>query len=190
MKPDPMPDSLSANEIQLTRWIDDVPGAAPPEDLDPGESAQLRAEAEAVAALLRSHVPSSVDPPYPDFFNSQILKKIREVEQPGTATRESPSFWTMLGTWWRSPWLASAATAVLVAAAILWRPASSGGMADGTRVLSVFSPEPQATARVIATRDHSAVIISVDGLEPFPDDRVVVGLLNDESPSLLAIHQP
>jgi hypothetical protein len=189
MKDDP----ISSTEVQLTRWLDNTPGATPPENMDPRESARLRADAEAVAALLRKHVPTSVEPPYPDFFNSQLLKKIRDEHghaHPAAAS-EAGGFWPALGAWLRSPWLAAAATAaVAVLAVTTWRPPGGGELASGTRVLSVFSPEPNATARIHTASDREAVIITLDGLEAFPSDRAVVGLFTDESRPLIAVHQP
>jgi hypothetical protein len=189
MKDDP----LTSAEVQLTRWLDHTPGAIPPENLDPREAARLRADAASVADLLRRHIPSSVDPPYPDFFNSQLLRKIRHEQAPELAPPASRSggIWSMLAGLLRSPWVATGATAAvtILAVATLRSP---GGVeaATGTRVLSVFSPEPNATARVQATRDEGAVIITLDGLEAFPADRNVVGVLHDDSRPLVAAFQP
>jgi len=189
MKDDP----ISQTDAQLTRWLDHTPGAIPPENMDPREAARLRADAEAVATLLRRHVPTSVEPPYPDFFNSQVLKKIRD-DEGGAHAASAPAtggIWSTLGSWLRSPWLAGAATAaVVIAAMTALQSPGDGEPASGTRVLSVFSPEPNATAHVLTARGREAVIITVDGLEAFPDDRAVVGLLNDESGPLVASVHP
>ncbi len=69
---------LSPAEDHLTRWLDRTPGAIPPENLSPDEASRLQADTAALTSLLRTHVPVSTEPPYPDFFNSQILKKIRD----------------------------------------------------------------------------------------------------------------
>ena len=84
---------------------------------------------------------------------------------------------------------AAATAAAAVVAVATWRP-PGGEPASGTRVLSVFSPEPNATARIHTASDREAVIITLDGLEAFPSDRAVVGLLTDESRPLVAAHQP
>jgi hypothetical protein len=189
MKDDP----LTSSEVQLTRWLDHAPGAVPPENLDPREAARLRADAASVAELLRRHVPTSVEPPYPDFFNSQLLRKIRqeqahELPQP---TARSGGFWSSLAGLLRSPWVAAGATAAVTILAVATLRSPGGVDAStGTRVLSVFSPEPNATARVQATRDQGAVIITLDGLEAFPADRNVVGVLHDDSRPLVASYQP
>ncbi len=185
-------DPISSTEVELTRWIDNQPGAMPPENLDPRETAKLRADAEAVAALLRKYVPASVEPPYPDFFNSQLLKRVRDEHQPEPAAAPAKAgFFSNLAAWLSNPWMASAATAAIaVSAALWWASAGAGERAGGTRVLSVFSPEPNATTHVLPARDHTAVIVTVDGLEPFPDDRPIIGWLDDRPGSLIAAHQP
>lgn len=187
-------DPISPSEAELTRWLDTRPGASAPTDLTPQEAARVRAEVEAVATQLRRHVPTSVEPPYPDFFNSHLLKKIRDDDD---ATRSAPGWiqdgwWSRLSSWLQNPWLAGAATAALVLTALvmLRPPGGEGTPTSGTRVLSVFSPEPNATARVNEAGDRDAVIITVDGLDAFPDDRTVVGLLDDQSHALIASHQP
>jgi hypothetical protein len=187
-------DPISPSEAELTRWLDTRPGASAPTDLTPLEAARVRAEVEAVATQLRRHVPTSVEPPYPDFFNSHLLKRIRDDEdatRPGAGVVDD-GWWEKLSSWLRSPWLVGAATAGLVLTALVMQRGPGGGEApaSGTRVLSVFSPEPNATARVNEAGDRGAVIITVDGLDAFPDDRTVVGLLDDHSHALIASHQP
>lgn len=186
-------DPLSRTDTQLTRWIDNAPGAIPPENMDPREAARLRADAEAVAALLRKHVPASVEPPYPEFFNSQILKHVREAQPAATSARTdrgSRSWFQQVLSWLSDhPGFALAATAGVVTLALTATQWERGGAAEeGTRVVSVFSPEPNATARIQESSHHGAVIISIDGLEAFPDDRLVVGQLIHEPRPLVAAH--
>ena len=71
---------ISPQDSQMTRWIDALPDAPLPEGINIDEASRERAAAAAVAALLRQHVPLRQDPPYPDFFNAQVLKKIRDEE--------------------------------------------------------------------------------------------------------------
>jgi len=186
-------DPLSRTEAQLTRWIDNAPGAIPPENMDPREATRLRADAEAVAALLRQHVPTSVEPPYPEFFNSQILKHVRDSQPAGASARSDGSArsWLQQTLGWLTGHrgLALAATAGLVALALTATQWERGRpTAGGTRVVSVFSPEPNATARIQESASHGAVIISIDGLEAFPDDRAVVGQLIHEPRPLVAVY--
>jgi hypothetical protein len=191
MKDDP----ISPTDVQLTRWLDSLPGAVPPESLDAQEAERLRAEAESMAALLRRHVPTSVEPPYPEFFNSQLLKKLRDERsgQRADTVQGGVGFWAALQSLVRSPWWGAAtagAAAIAVLAMAVLRPADGGNAATGTRVLSVFSPEPNATAHVATPSKLGAVIITVEGLEDYPADRVVAGLNDNHTGPLIASHLP
>jgi hypothetical protein len=185
---------LSPDEVQLTRWLDRQPGAMPPDHMDPQDAARHQADTEVLAALLRTHAPAPAEPPYPDFFNSQILKKIRDEQAPSRSpARQSVGLRAALTAWLRRPWwgATAAATAALALVALAsWNRIDRGAEVSGTRVLSVFSPEPNAIARIHAAKDRHAVIITLDGLEAFPSDRMVVGQFSDESRPLVAVHQP
>ena len=183
---------LSPAEDQLTRWLDRTPGAIPPENLSPDEADRLQADTAALTSLLRTHMPVSTEPPYPDFFNSQILKKIRDEQAMAASPARQPgALRAALTAWLRRPWLAAAATASFALfAAASWYRIDRAADASGTRVLSVFSPEPDAVARIQTASNHAAVIITVEGLEAFPSERMVVGHVTDASRPLVAVHQP
>lgn len=180
---------LSSSEEQLTRWIDGMPGAQPPAGFP--DAAREKEAAESLAALVRAHAPAQVEPPYADFFNSQLLKKIRDEEAAAAPRASAPQKTGGWLHWLRSPWFAglSAATAaVLLMTAILpvrteIRDLTTG---NGTRVLSVFSPEPHASAVAQPASDGSAIIISVEGLEAYPDDRALAGYAGDDTQPLIA----
>ena len=185
---------ISPQDSQMTRWIDALPDAPLPEGLNIDEASRERAAAAAVAALLRQHVPLRQDPPYPDFFNAQVLKKIRDEEallERAPTTRQAASWRDVLGQWLRTPWMTGATAAACTAVAIFAiNPRPLDEASSGTRVLTVFSPEPNTTTRVMTAADQSAVVVSVDGLPAFPSDRLVVGLHTTEPQSLVASHQP
>jgi hypothetical protein len=185
---------ISPQDSQMTRWIDALPDAPLPEGVDRETAACERAAAAAVAALLREHVPLRQEPPYPEFFNTQVLKKIRDEEmllERAPATRDAPSWRAVLGQWLRTPWMTGATAAACTAVAIFAiNPRPHDEATSGTRVLTVFSPEPNTTTRVMTAADHSAVVVSVDGLSAFPSDRLVVGSHTNEPQSLVASHQP
>jgi len=185
--------SATRQDLELTRWIDQLPDAPPPAGMDLSEATRHRAATQAVAALLRQHAPTRLEPPYPDFFNTQLLKKIRDEQAVAAPRPAAPAatWFSSLARWLHNPWLTGGATAALTTAAIFsLQPAPGSSMATGTRVLTVFSPEPNAITRVIPAPDQSAVIISLDGLEPVPADRQVVGRLSASPQSLLAAVHP
>ncbi len=176
---------LTPEEERLTRWLDGQPGAPPPGDADAGAWQREKASADALGALLRRHAPLDVEPPYPDFFHSQVMKKLRE-ETDGAARPSRAAAGARWFDWLRSPWfsgLAAASAAVLLMVAL--GPGATAAP-KGTRVVSVFSPEPNAVATAIDSRDVQAVIIDVTGLENYPDDRLIVGLDPTEEEALVA----
>ena len=183
-------ETLNAEDEKMTRWIDGA--LSEPERAaweaglsEPARHARMSQELTAsrqLGALLRGHLHGQNDPPYADFFNSQILKRIRTDRQE-SAVPARPSAAAGWLSWLRAPWLAglAGATAILLALAVSHlRPEK-----EGTRVISVFSPEPNAFAKTFIS-DGMAVVIDVEGLETFPADRQVVALTDSEEEDLVA----
>ncbi len=168
---------LTPHDEALTRWID---GALDPAGRDAFEqrltdpAAKADAEramlaASSLGALLREHAPTEREPAYPDFFNSHLLRQIREEKADDARAAAAAPRRAGWFDWLRSPWLslAGAAAVIVVAGVMLTRPAEAG-----TRVISVFSPEPNATAHTFV--ESGAVVIDVEGLETYPDERAVL----------------
>jgi hypothetical protein len=183
---------LNDRDATLTRWIDGALTSAEHAEWesvlsDPTQrqSADLEKQAtESLRRLLREHVPATVEPPYPDFFNSQVLKRIRD-DQIRALSREQKGGWF---EWHRRSWfpaLTAAAAVITVLAFVNIRREPTG-----TRVISVFSPEPDAMATAVAAPDAGAVIIDVQGLENYPSDRQVVGRSTEEPAALIASATP
>lgn len=178
---------LTPAEETLMRWLAKPAGTPPPVDtgLSPEELTREREASEALGALLRRHAAPPAEPPYPDFFNAQLMRRLRE-ETTASASRTSrvAAWWR---EWWRSPWfsgLTAAAAAVLVMLAFTQTPPTT--TPQGTRVVSLFSPEPNAKAIALESRELGAVIIEIEGLESYPDERHLVGLDPDEENGLVA----
>jgi hypothetical protein len=185
---------LNDRDATLTRWIDDTLTAAEharwENSLSDPEQRRMadqeKQAAESLQRLLREHVQLGLEPPYPDCFNSQVLKKIRDDQLRLLSQRETR------GANWlarlRRPWLpalTAAAAVVTMLALVTIRKEPSG-----TRVISVFSPEPDATATAVVAPEAGAVIIDVQGLENYPSDRQIVGRSTDGTTALLASLTP
>lgn len=175
MKETPLPEP---SEELITRWIDG--------DLSGNELANfeqsiasereiydaMRAEAQDVALLLKANFASSQEPPYPDFFNSQIQKHIRDNMGAEAAVESKTSLKSQIWSWFSSPFtLAAAAAVALLIVAI--RPASSGE--GSTLVSSLYSPNPDVAASSYYSKDADATVIVLDGLESIPDEREIRG---------------
>jgi hypothetical protein len=181
---------LTPHEARLTRWIDD---ALTPEARreweaslrDPAERERAEAErrsAESLRRLVREHGLGGAELPFPDFFNSQVSKRIRAA---GALPAAAGPAWL---EWLRRPWMPVAAAGCAAAAVLAYSHLRPGD--SGTRVISVYSPEPNAVATAVMAEDAGAVIIDVQGLESFPSDRVVVGWRPEEPGALVASVTP
>jgi anti-sigma factor RsiW len=182
-------DDLSAMDERLTRWIDGAMSEIERRDFerelesDPARAdwQKHKAGATALGSLLREHLPDRIEPPFPDFFNSQVLRKIRE-SQP-SERRDSAARSIAVIDWLKSRWLvAAAAAAVLVAIGAV----ALGRKGQHTEVLSVYSPEPNATAHTWFSRSAHAAVIEVNGLADFPTDRNIVGNNETDAVTLVA----
>lgn len=170
---------MNRDEELITRWIDG--------ELDPAEMAELRellerepglaerakVEAAELGETLRRELPSSLEPPYPDFFNSQIGKRIREGAAPPAAASpagEPFSVWS----WLKSPFTLGAAAAACLAFVF----ARGGGGAGDSPLppITAYAPDPMVTvAKAEFDEDAGATVILLTGLPRIPDSVEVTG---------------
>ena len=162
-------------EELLTRWMDGVLSAAEQSEWEPylAEHPELEAEREAFQTLraeLRAAVPASVEPPYPDFFNTHLERLIRESRSAlGEEAKPAPGVWRML-SWWLAP----AAAAALVLAFLLGM--QLGGPQDGGVVVSagvsvpaVYSPIASVEAEAVTDKSFGGTVIGLEGLDAIPN---------------------
>ena len=183
---------LSASEEKLLRWVDgDLSGpelAAFEREIDAHpEWADEKSAAAQIGRALRQHVPAAQEPPYPDFFNSQLLHRIRDEQAAGekAAPSAAPGGFSAFWQWLRAPWTLVGATAVAVTlVSAVWL---RSGADTGTRVLSAYSPEAQARAKTFYSHEAHASVIDIAGLEAYPTDRPIVGYQeSNEGAALIA----
>ncbi len=156
--------NTTPDEVKLALWLDD--------ELDGEELAAVEAWArtrpEHLAAreearrwrnTIRSVVPASEEPPFPDFFNSRIAKAIREAEpRPALPAARTP--------WWRGWLLPSSAFAGMALA--FWL----GTLTDGARtggMPAVYTPQTGVDAEWFASAPADATVIVLQGVDAIPD---------------------
>jgi len=165
------------DEQELTRWLDGEMNAAETAafearlQLDPG----LRAEAELMRQLcadVKTHFPRVADVSHPEFFNSQILERIGELERADIRQQEKRSPWL---AWLHRPWLvvAGAAAVIILVAQVMFQPDSTAD--DATTVQSTYAPNSSIQPRTYHSNDANATVLELDGLEDIPADSKVVG---------------
>lgn len=174
MNTPPTPDDL--NEELMTRWID---GHLTPDELAAMQRAVLaepmlareKESADRLGSLLRQHLPSTLDPPSPDFFTSRIMEEIHGVPVLKTmapaAVRPSGVF-----SWLKQPWFAPLASAAAVALLFLASNGSRSGTA-ATSVAQAYAPDPRVTATAYFSAEAEATVIDLKGLDAVPDDREI-----------------
>ena len=169
------------DETTITLWID---GELEGEELGRVEAwarehPELLAERDAIRAMradIRESVPSSVEPPYADFFNQRILRHIEEEQR---AQAVSPPVGTRRSFW---QWLAvpAAAAAMLLCFYMGTRvsdPATNAApsVVAVSTVSTVYTPDGDVSADMFRADGADATVIVLKGLEDIPDDVEMVG---------------
>lgn len=167
----------------MVKWMDDELSAAEEEQFaglrkeDPDLESELE-KLKGVACQVGAAVPASVDPPYGDFFNSQLMRKV-DLE---IASRHPAQ---KAGRWWESlrwAWAPVGALALVLAFFAghrLGQPDSLPATASGTTpserrepiaLPTVYSAGDSLEAEVIAGADGEVAAIVVNGISAISDD--------------------
>lgn len=166
----------TTDEHLLGRWLDG--------ELDANERVRfeammaadptLREEAESLRKLgdsLRAHVTMERPVPHADFFNSQIQKRIAEVQgaEERLQTPAAPAASWL--SWLRMPWAIAGAAALLTLG--IWM--SQSGKPQ-TQILSLYAPKAGVQATSFHSDAANATVLMLDGLDAIPADKNIVGL--------------
>ena len=169
--------NTNQDEQELTRWLDGEMNAAETSAfearlrLDPS----LRAEAGLMRQLcadVKTHFPKVEDVSHPEFFNSQILERIGELERADIRQQEKRAPWL---AWLHRPWLAvaGAAAVIILVAQVMFGPDTQSD--NSTTVQSTYAPNVNIQPRTYHSNDANATVLELDGLEDIPADSKVVG---------------
>lgn len=147
-------------EELLTRWLDDALTSDEQLELESlleshPELRNDREEQLKIREQLRSVIPSEVEPPYPDFFNTHLERLVKDTMREPKVEKSKPGL--RLWTWWMAP----VAAAVVVAAFIAGM--KSNPMSGS--VTEVYSPLSNVSATVMEDEELEATLIVVDGLD-------------------------
>jgi len=167
-------------EELLTRWMDDGLSDEELRELEPvlTEHPELHEERADYARLreeLRTAVPSEIEPPFPDFFNSHLERLVREEGRGVDKTRQSEGAFNRLWIWWMAPAAAAAVVMAFLLGMKSAQPANHGGMVDAAAGSEVYSPLAEVSTEVILDRESDSTLLVVEGLAPLADTDLVVG---------------
>jgi hypothetical protein len=168
----------SEENHDLIRWLDDEMTVGERREFEANwqSDPELAAEAESMRWLserLKAHLPAEIPVPHADFFNSQIQARIAQMEVDDARERaETAASTTSRFLWLRLPWLAGAAAAALAIVGLVWTQSGSSGCST---ILSTYTPNPSMKALVIEHVDAVATVLLLEGLDPIPAEKKVVG---------------
>lgn len=174
------------DDITLTQWMDEELDGEPLRRVEAWaqEHPELLAERDAIQTMnasIRAHVPDSIEPPYPDFFNQRILRAIEEDQLAAAAPQATKNRKKSRGVWqWLSLPIAAGAMALCF---YLGTQVSGESPNQAPPVLvntsdhtpSVYTPDGTVRADIFKTPDAKAVVILLEGLEDIPDDLEIAG---------------
>ena len=168
---------LERHQQLLTRWID---GELEGDELREFEQAatddpQLRAakaEAEELRTMLKSEL-AEHHLPNPDFFNSQIQRRISEEAAPAAPAKSNPG--ASILSWFRSPFTLASAAAVLAIGLFVLSQPNGGSTPDHTSIASTYTPDKAIAASHFYSDEADATVIMLDGLAALPDSLELKG---------------
>lgn len=159
------------DELELTRWIDGELSEEEAERLL-RENPDWPEKAEAASLLgdsLRKELPQPEEPPYADFFNHQIRRRIegndvfaREgaIAAPGPQEAEAPGGISLFG---RLRWLAGAGF-LGVASILVFFVASQSPSFDRTEIVNLYTPVAGVSASTLYHDEAAATVVHLEGL--------------------------
>jgi hypothetical protein len=162
------------DEITLALWLDDELVGSDlaaveawamnqPEQLAARE--EIRRWREAVTANLEA----SIEPPYPDFFNSRVLQSIRDQAPASKNVEKTPSPWKS----WLMPFAACAGMVLTFWAGMQTRGVPEYNVAGAPRAIPVdpvvYTPENGVDAEWFTSSEAAATVIVLNGIPAIPD---------------------
>ena len=164
------------NNDPLHRWLDG--------ELTPAERTAFEAEMQRDPALkteadmmqrigesLRSHVSMEMPVPNGDFFNSQIMDSIAQLQRAEERAKPSSKSTFQLLNFLIKPWLLVPAAALVMAGFFALQ--SAGGQT--TQIVNLYAPDPKVKAQISFSTEAGATVMMLEGLEPMPADKPIAG---------------
>lgn len=174
---------MKPSEEQWNRWLD---GSLSPEEAKAMEAAvnddpSLAEDKEFFGQLstdLKDTFPSEITPPFADFFNSHLQKRIRDLNEEASQSRQRPTWWP---DWFRLSWMMPLAGSAIVVFTLM-QIGLIGGR-SGSQIVYAYTPDDTVQAHTDYDRETKAMIVRLDGIAPLPDGfDLLLAASNEASP--------
>lgn len=166
--------NTNPDDATLALWLDDeLTGEqlAVVEAWASRQPAQLaaREEIRRWRATMAAAVPASVEPPYPEFFNSRVLHAIRRQKPVPAVAVKNPFSWKS----WFIPMAACAGMMMAFWVGKQSRTAPEYDVSNAPRAIPVepvvYTPENGVKAEWFSSTEASATVIVLNGVPAIPD---------------------
>jgi anti-sigma factor RsiW len=165
---------MNPDEETLALWLDDEltgheMAAVEAWASQHPEQLAARAGIRQWRATFSAAIPTSEEPPYPDFFNSKVLQGIREQAPKPLVAEKRPVSWKS----WLMPTAAFAGMALTFWVGKKSNSVPEINVAGAPRAIPVdpvlYTPETGVNAELFASSDASATVIVLSGVTAIPD---------------------
>lgn len=176
-----MMEELTNDEIRLIKWFDGELSSDEVSDLleKHPELYQQRMEIQDLGEAIRLHAQPGeaepCEPPFPELFNRQVLRRISET--PATKV----SAWLDMARDWfvNSQWAVPSAamvalTGILLSGTRIGLPTNHGSHSE---VVHAFAPHPEHSATARFVPSAKATVIRLDGLEALAPTQTITGYI-------------
>jgi len=166
--------NMKPDETTLALWLDDELTGSDLASVEAWAATQpeqlaAREEIRRWREMVTSNMAASVEPPYPDFFNSRILQSIREQAPVPTPPEKKPLLWKS----WFMPIAACAGMAFTFWAGMKTQAVPEIDVAGAPRAIPVdpvvYTPENGVNAEWFTSSEASATVIVLNGINAIPD---------------------
>ena len=166
--------NTNPDESTLALWLDDELTGAELAAVEAWASSQpdqlaARDEVRRWRATMAAALPASIEPPYPDFFNSRVMQAIREQDAPVKRAVKNPSSWRS----WLMPMAACAGMVLAFWVGKKSQSAIAQEVVNAPRAIPVgpvvYTPESGVKAEWISGSKASATVIVLNGVTAIPD---------------------
>jgi anti-sigma factor RsiW len=165
---------MNPDEETLALWLDDEltgheMAAVEAWASQHPEQLAARAGIRQWRATFSAAIPTSEEPPYPDFFNSKVLQGIREQAPKPLVAEKRPVSWKS----WLMPTAAFAGMALTFWVGTKSNSVPEINVVGAPRAIPVdpvlYTPETGVNAELFASSDASATVIVLSGVTAIPD---------------------